>query len=401
MKTLLRVRGVVAGVLASGLLLGGAAAGWAQAPEAITIGVTLSLTGRFEAFYAVTDKFLKAWQDLINEQGGILVKEAGKKLPVKVIYYDDKSDPKTSVKFYEKLITDDKVHFLLGPMTSPMGFAGSTVAEKYKFPMLLTTSVDNKIYERGYKWIQCTCGLATEWSDAYFEMHGKLRQAKTIGFVTEDTLYAQGVKAGAAVNAKKAGIAIAYERLAPPDTEDFTPIVTQLKGPNPDIVYVASFAPFGVKFAKQAKELGLKPRTFHYSTGSNVNFRRPMGADGDGITSEAIWAPGLRLGKRWQLHEAISKRSGVDLEEWPYMPYVMVGLEALQEAIEQTGTLNREKVFRAIQTMNLETVSGMFKARPNGVGSINPMAVQFQGGKMVVIWPSNVATGHYASPSVR
>lgn len=391
-----------AGAVGLALLLGGALLARAQqAPEQITIGVTLPLTGRFEAFYAVTDKFLKAWQDLVNEQGGIAVKEAGRKLPVKVIYYDDKSDPKTSVKFYEKLITDDKVQFLLGPMTSPMGFAGSTVAEKYHFPMLLTTSVDNKIYERGYKWIQCTCGLATEWSDSYFEMHGKLRQAKSIVFVTEDTLYAQGVKAGAAANAKQAGIATAYERLAPPETEDFTPIIAQLKAANADIVYVSSFAPFGVKFAKQAKELGLRPRSFHYSTGTNVNFRRPMGPDADGITSEAIWAPGLRLGKRWQLHEAVAKRSGVDLEEWPYMPYVMVGLEALQEAIEQTGTLNRGRVFQAIQTMKLKTTSGPYQARPNGVGSINPMAVQFQGGKMVVVWPSNVATGKYVYPSVR
>src|SRR5574341_1080337 len=229
----------------------------------------------------------------------------------------------------------------------------------------------------------------------------QLRAAGVNKSVAEDTLSEQGVKAGAAANAKKVGIAAVYEKLAPPDREDFTPGITQLKAANPDIVYVSSFAPFGVKFAKQAKELGLKPRTFHYSTGSNVNFRRPMGADGDGITSEAIWAPGLRLGKRWQLHEAVAKRSGVDLEEWPYMPYVMVGVEALQEAIEQTGTLSRERVFQAIQTMKLETTSGLYHARPNGVGSINPMAVQFQGGKMVVVWPTNVATGKYVYPSVR
>jgi ABC-type branched-subunit amino acid transport system substrate-binding protein len=34
---------------------------------------------------------------------------------VKFIIYDDKSEPAESAKFYERLVTVDKVHLLLGP----------------------------------------------------------------------------------------------------------------------------------------------------------------------------------------------------------------------------------------------------------------------------------------------
>jgi len=42
-----------------------------------------------------------------------MVKQYGKKIPIKLIIYDDKSDNTTSVQLYEKLVTEDKVNALL------------------------------------------------------------------------------------------------------------------------------------------------------------------------------------------------------------------------------------------------------------------------------------------------
>jgi len=48
------------------------------------------------------------------KKGGIEV--GGKKIKVTVIYYDDQSDPQVSAKLTEKLITEEKVQFLLGAL---------------------------------------------------------------------------------------------------------------------------------------------------------------------------------------------------------------------------------------------------------------------------------------------
>src|SRR5215813_15637309 len=87
----------------------------AEAPSEILIGATLPLSGRFTPLAGTFDRLCYSWAKLMNAQGGIYVKAYDKKLPVKFIIYDDKSEPAESAKFYERLVTVDKVHLLLGP----------------------------------------------------------------------------------------------------------------------------------------------------------------------------------------------------------------------------------------------------------------------------------------------
>src|SRR5215475_7888270 len=101
----------------------------AEAPSEILIGATLPLSGRFTPMAGTFDRLCYSWAKLVNAQGGIYVKAYDKKLPVKFIIYDDKSEPAESAKFYERLVTVDKVHLLLGPFSSHITKAAVTVAE--------------------------------------------------------------------------------------------------------------------------------------------------------------------------------------------------------------------------------------------------------------------------------
>ena len=49
------------------------------------------------------------WKEDVNAKGGIL----GRKVELKI--YDDRSEPMTGAKLYERLITSDKVDLLVGP----------------------------------------------------------------------------------------------------------------------------------------------------------------------------------------------------------------------------------------------------------------------------------------------
>jgi hypothetical protein len=55
-------------------------------------------------------------------------------------------------------------------------------------------------------------------------------------------------------------------------------------------------------------------------------------------------------------------------------------------------------VFRAIQSSEVVTVMGRFKAMGKGVGTLNPFPMQVQGGKVVAIWPPDAKTGDYIYP---
>ena len=108
----------------------------AQKKKVILIGGTISETGRYASDVKPWPKLMNTWAEMINERGGLWVKSEKRRIPVKFILYDDKSDQATSIKFYERLVTVDKVDLLIGPYTSPLTFAATTVAEKYKIPMV-------------------------------------------------------------------------------------------------------------------------------------------------------------------------------------------------------------------------------------------------------------------------
>jgi branched-chain amino acid transport system substrate-binding protein len=98
-------------------------------PEAILIGATIAQSGPMSAEVGPFKHMMDVWADMINEKGGLLIKAHAKKLPIKFVVYDDASKQENAIKFYERLVTVDRVHLLLGPYSSPLTFAPSTVAE--------------------------------------------------------------------------------------------------------------------------------------------------------------------------------------------------------------------------------------------------------------------------------
>ena len=113
--------------------------------EPIRVGVTASLTGRLAAPGQEQLEGMQMWAQDLNGRGALLGR------PVELVYYDDKSDPATSARLYEKLITQDKVDLLLGPYSSDLTLEASSVAEKHNFPMLATGAASTRIWSRGYR----------------------------------------------------------------------------------------------------------------------------------------------------------------------------------------------------------------------------------------------------------
>jgi branched-chain amino acid transport system substrate-binding protein len=392
--------GIVTRVVLAVAFLAGALADPARAQEAIKIGATAAITGPISSLGGMQGKLWEGWEQAQNDAGGIMVRSLGRKLPIKIIYYDDKSDPKISVKFYEKLINDDKVNFLIGPMGSPIGFGATTVAERYKFPMLLGPSSDPKIFERGFTYIQGVQDLATEWSRHYFDMHGKLGKAKTMAVLTEDILFSRGVADGSKRFATAAGIKTVLDEVAPKDIEDFTPMIARMKAAGADIAYISCYPPFFIKFAKQAAELGYRPAALHCPLCSAASVRQTLGPLADMVTGEIFWMPGMKLGD-YRMLEAALKHSGVDPVQWSFAVSSLIQLEVLRAGIEKVGSLDRDAVFAAIKTMEVKTIGGTWRAKPQGAGTITPFPVQIQGAQMLAVWPPDARLGEYVYPRPR
>ncbi len=103
-------------VAAMALSLGASVSG-AKAAETIKIGSFLAVTGGASFLGDPEKKTLEMYVEKINAKGGVI----GHKL--ELILYDDQGNPKKTVPFVKRLISDDKVDILLAGSTT-----GSTMA---------------------------------------------------------------------------------------------------------------------------------------------------------------------------------------------------------------------------------------------------------------------------------
>ena len=102
----------------------------ADAPAEIKIGTLYASSGRFASISVPVFSSLKLWADLKNADGGVYVKAFGKKLPVKLVAYDDQSNTATASTLYNQLITQDKVDLLVADSGSVLTAPAVAIAAR-------------------------------------------------------------------------------------------------------------------------------------------------------------------------------------------------------------------------------------------------------------------------------
>ena len=145
----------------------------AEAQQPIRIGASLSQTG---SFASLGQNLLRGYQLCIkhaNEKGGVL----GRKLELTV--EDDRSEAKTAVEIYEKLITQVKVDAILGPYSSPIVEAVANVSEEHKMPMVAPSGASSSIFKKGRKFVFQVQSPADVYLEGLIDLAAK-RRLKTI-----------------------------------------------------------------------------------------------------------------------------------------------------------------------------------------------------------------------------
>jgi branched-chain amino acid transport system substrate-binding protein len=378
----------------------------APPPRTIIIGATVPKTGPFSPVAGPFEKLYLAWQDMVNERGGLYVKQYGMRLPVKVIIYDDESKGETAARLYEKLITEDKADILLGPYSTPVNLPVIDVVARYGTPLVTTQAGAPPLYNRGLKNVFSAIDLISTWSYSYFDMIKAEGKARTIAFVIQDEAYAAGLMAGAKPKAQEIGLEIVAEEKFPVGTTDFTAIILRLKALDPDIVFVAGLNPGAAAFVKQALEQGLRPREYHVPQLTKP-FIDTVGLENvNHFTGEWFWTEGITydgyFGREFWL-EAM-RRAGLSNELYPWASVTWQALEVVSAAIEKAESLSPEDLVAALDNTYIMTISGPTRlGRDFGdftnVGNIRAFPVQIINGKFNVIWPAEIRTTEHVYPT--
>jgi branched-chain amino acid transport system substrate-binding protein len=391
-------------------------AGAARAAEPITIGFGMALTGGLAAIGKSALLAMKVWEEDTNAKGGLMGR------PVKLIYYDDQSNPATVPTLYTKLIDVDKVDITVsGYATNMVAPAMPIMIQRNRlFLGLFALAVNSEFhYPRYFSMLPAGPDPKHAFAEPFFDLAMKGDpKPQTVAIVAADAEYPKNASEGARDIAKRVGLKVVYDRSYPPSTTDYTPIVRAIQATNPDIVFVASYPPDSVGMVRAASEIGLKTRYFGGGmVGLQVlSIKQQLGPLLNNILDYDWWLPAPNMQfpgitDFLKTYQSKAAAEGVDPLGWYLPPFAYSNMQVLQQAIEATKSLDQDKLADYIRTNNFKTVVGDISYGADGEWSKpRVLEVQFQNIKgndieqfkdiktEVILSPPEYKTGELVAP---
>jgi len=370
----------------------GGPAGPAAAGEPIRIGASISTTGTYAKIGRYMQEGYLLWEKQVNQQGGLLGR------PVKMVIYDDKSEPATAVKLYEKLVNEDRVELLVGPYSSPVSQAVSPIADKYKQPMVLPVAASSAIFKRGLKYIFMVLAPAEIYMEGVLDIAAS-RGAKTVAVANEDTAFPKSIVEGAVKLAEQRGLKVVFRDAYPKGTTDFSALLTKIKAANPDVFIGGSYFDDSVAITRQMRELDFAPKAIAFTAGSDLpEFYQQLGKNAEYIYSPTPWEPDMPFPGSREFVEAYRKMWNRDPIYQSAAAYG--GALVFERAVRQVGGLDREKIREALLRMEETNLFGTYKVDENGLQIGRKMSIlQWRDGKKVLVWPKALAAAEPVYPA--
>lgn len=386
-----------------------AAAPAPPAPSEIVLGAALPLTGGQSREGGFFKKAYELAQKEVNAGGGIMVKEYGKKIPVKLIIYDDKSDSTTSVQLYEKLATEDKVHLFLGGYSTPIVQAHTVVPEKYQIPYINGGGATGEIYARGFKYIfgllpdiAKLSATLTKWI-ALQQDAGKLQKPLKLAIVGENTSHGVEFRKGFEDAAKAAPdrFQIVINEAFELNLKDADPLLQKVKASNADVFAADARVADYTTIQRRYTELGLYHQVQSYGPrGPEKAARDALGPAANYIVAANWWDKALSDEPSKTFTKKYKDAYNEDPEWFAALGYETA--RTLFTAIENAGTLDRAKVRDALANIKITpslVIGGVIQFGPNGqIQNDYLMTQNMPDGSTAIIFPPNLATGQAVVP---
>jgi branched-chain amino acid transport system substrate-binding protein len=384
----------VTGAVSLAVLAAFAFSATADAQEAkIKIGYAISKTGPNAAGAGVTTlPNYQLWVKDVNDAGGIKVGD--KTMKIEVVEYDDRSSSEEAVRAVERLATQDKADLILPPWSTAINLAVAPIFDRYGYPMLANTAVTDKAAELAKRWPNSYWLLGTggEYAEALVEFLAKLRSDGKIG----DTIAMASIADGFGIELSNAGrkafekhkFKLVYNETYPLGTQDLAPIINAAKKANPDVFVAFSYPPDTIGLSAQAQTLGFNPKVFYAGVGVAFPiYKERFGDAAEGVVSlGGINAANPAVKKYIAHHKEVIGR---EPDRWASL-VTYASLQALQQAIEKAGSIDKAAVAKQLASGTFDTILGKFAfdKETHKIPGIFTVG-QWQKGEFVGLFPAN------------
>jgi branched-chain amino acid transport system substrate-binding protein len=386
----------------------------ADAPAEIKLGTLYASAGRYASISMPVYDGLKLWIDQMNAGGGAYVKAFDKKIPLKLIAYDDQSSTATAATLYNQLITQDRVDILISDSGSVLTSVAVPIARDHKMLLIDQTGTGATFFTSDNPYIALMAvPVSSYWPKplADFLIHegvGLGIKRVAVLYATNDFTGSQATALRKFIKESNSGIDIVFDEGVPTETSNYTVLLNNIRASNPDAVIHLGYASNDIAFLRNVQDSGIKfkflfcvyPGTeeellvknlgakalnyvFTYVTSSLMNYQTNFGM------------PLKEFREAWEKKYADAK---VEFGFNSVAGYT-TGL-VLEKALATATNLDQLELRKAVFSLsgNLKTLDGPFELDPNGaqIGEITPIGQLIPDGdhlKLVKVWPHEFADG--------
>ena len=387
----------------------------ADAPAEIKLGTLYASSGRYASISLPVHNGLKLWIDQMNAGGGAFVKAFNKKIPLKLIAYDDQSNTATAATLYNQLITQDKVDILISDSGSVLTSVAVPIARDHKMFLFDQTGTGATFFTPDNPYIALMSDpVSTIWPKplADFLTH----DGPSLGIKRVAMLYATNDFTGTQANAVRkfikesnSGVELVFDEGVPTETSSYTVLLNNIRAANPDAVIHLGYASNDIAFLRNVQDSGIKFKfLFAIYPGLETELLEKNVGD-KGLSYVFTYVPSSEI--------AYETNFGMSLKDYSaawHNKYADSKVEfgfnsvagyttglVLEKTLATAESLDQLELRKAVFALsgNLKTLDGTFELDTNGaqIGEITPLG-QFLPGednhqKLTTVWPHELANG--------
>ena len=358
------------------------------ATEVLHVGAALSLTGEYSEFGSMAEKAYRLWERDVNRKGGILGK------PVKVTIFDDKSDPQLAKELYQSLIVHYLVDLVLGPYSSEITSAVTSVTEHHRFPLLASGAAADSLWRADHKYLFGIFVTSKKYTVGFLELLA-VSGINRIAIVAGNDLFSRDIEAATRKWANRFQLEVVFSERYRSGSAGIEESIRAAQRSGAEALMVAGHFHDSVDARRALKKIGWNPKAFYATNGPAL--------DRYAEAVSARYANGTFTTSQW---EAVFPYPGA--REFALSFYETHGMapsfhaasayaagQILEAAIRKTKSFDREKIRKALYDLDTITIIGRYGVEPNGKQVRHfTTTVQWQNGKRETVAPTELTTAN-------
>ncbi len=347
--------------------------------DTITLGSSISLTGKYATNGLHTQRGYDYAVKVINEAGG--VKVGGKSYKLAVKYYDDESTPARGAQLAERLIQQDGVEYMLGPYSSGMTKAIAPVSEKFGVPMVEAEGASRSLFTQGYKYLFAVLSTSEQYLataiDFAAEKSSDPKSVK-IALAFEGDPFSMDVRAGVMDKINEYGMKVIIDDQLPADLSDMSTTLTKVKAMKPDALIISGHSKGAATAARQIDEMKVNVPMIALTHCEAAKVQEKFPKTSNGFLCPTQWVETLSKSDP-MFGSAADWNAGfkADYPSYTSVPYQSAQASAavyvFKEAFEAANSFDKDKLRDAISAVEMETFYGDIKFSAQGNNIAKPM----------------------------